>query len=299
MSRKGGAEMKRRLITGLMLLLILEISGLAQSDSESSSGKKSTNDYPRIRTYSTFLARMKSISSPHITRVKIGTINYGTSSYDVFTLSFKPVGPAKKRIILVSGLHGNETAGPEAVLSFFRELTKHPKDYENLAIDAIPMVNPWGWEHNVRYSGDGYDINRDFIAQVTQEAAIVAEFGRDRIYDLVIDHHEAHADGAFIYCYDDRDYALSLELMESLKADGYAVAKTRYNSRWAPENGVVHISNRFGIYGFRGRTAAHFFKNDYRSHAFTMETSVYKKFRDRAALHLFVMKFLIGRFAGD
>ncbi|MBN1699257.1 MAG: DUF2817 domain-containing protein [Spirochaetales bacterium] len=288
--------------TILLLSLMIVVAPLwGQSDaSYRVDGWKGSAAFKQQRNYQDFLKRVHSIKGSSISKEQIGSVTYDGVEYRVMALIHTPERTPEKYVLFISGAHGNETAGPEAIISFFGYIGTHPELFEDIAIYAIPMVNPWGWVHNIRQNANGYDINRDFVNFLTKEARIVSEFGARHEYELVIDHHEAHAGGAFIYAYGYEDSETSRELMRYLKEDGYAVAEQiRSGTRYIP-GGVVSIPSGFTSMTptrWRNRsTIARYFNMNGTAHSFTMETSLYKQFRHRIAVHVEVMKFFIDRY---
>ena len=129
----------------------------------------------------------------------------------------------RPKVLLTSGVHGNERTTPVSVYDFARHLTED-SDYQRLrnAFDwyFVPLVNPWGFSHSevkaadgtigngthyssgsdayvyvdntesirngIRRNADGIDINRDFSAFETQEARIV----KSLLETLTSDHRD-------------------------------------------------------------------------------------------------------------
>jgi hypothetical protein len=284
----------------ILLLVLLNILFQTWGQSDTSyrlEGWKGSSAYAQKRKYDGFLKRVYALDGNNIRVDQIGIVTYDGVEYPVTGLSYTPQTKPKNFVLLVSGAHGNEPAGPEAIIRFFTYLGKHPEKYDDVAIDAIPMVNPWGWTRNIRQNANGYDINRDFINFLTKEARIVRDFGKRHAYNLVIDHHEARADGAFIYAYGDEDSENARNLMRYLKESGYAIVKRRGSSFKPVTDGVVSIPSvhrGFRPVRWRNRsTIVRYFNRNGDVHGFTMETSTLKKINNRIDVHVEVMKFLI------
>ncbi len=304
-------------IISLFLLFCLWTIGYGQSDGSSYKAENwpGSSKYGYVRNYEDFVKRENALASARIRISQIGSVTYDKRTYPIMGFSYLPPEKPRLSVLLVGGQHGNEPASPDAILSFIKYLGTDPPEYKAVAIDAVPLMNPWGWAHNIRFNGDGYDTNRDFINFVTKEAVSVREFTKGKTYDLVIDHHEASREGAFIYSYNDADYELSNSLMKNLAKKGYAIANISRNANSQDEMGVLHIpGNRFlfsrdnsGI-GFSGGNSysstgrmvlARYFQLDNPEvHNFTMETSTYKVFGDRMAVHVETMKYLIAGLLG-
>ncbi|MEP6809725.1 MAG: M14 family metallocarboxypeptidase [Chthoniobacterales bacterium] len=67
--------------------------------------------------------------------------------------------PSANTIYLSAGIHGDEPAGPAALLAWAEgnaaSLRSHP-------FLLFPCLNPWGLLNNSRYDADGCDLNRTF-----------------------------------------------------------------------------------------------------------------------------------------
>jgi protein MpaA len=74
-------------------------------------------------------------------------------------------------IYLSTGIHGDEPAGPLAVLRLIRE-NLWP---EHLEIFVLPCLNPVGFTLNKRENADGRDLNRDY--RQTESSEVAAHIG--------------------------------------------------------------------------------------------------------------------------
>ena len=114
--------------------------------------------------------------------------------------------------------------GPAWAVELIRDLAGNPGWRPGAQIDVIPVVNIWGWAHDIRYTADGRDINRDFASFNTQEARLIRTFLSDRHYDLVIDDHEdPDATGFYLYQYGLKDQEWSREVIAAIRDGGYPI----------------------------------------------------------------------------
>ncbi len=65
----------------------------------------------------------------------------------------------RKRLYISTGIHGDEPAGPLAVLQLLRDAT-WPDD---VGVWLCPCLNPTGFPLNRRENADGVDLNRDYL----------------------------------------------------------------------------------------------------------------------------------------
>lgn len=126
-------------------------------------------------------------------------------------------GTGAPKIYLSAGVHGNEPAGPMALL----ELLRRRAFPEGLNYVLFPLVNPIGLTAGTRENGDGIDLNRDygFAARSAETRAQLAWIGK-KCFDLVICLHEDDdGEGFYLYAHFEEpaphDYpALALEAAE-------------------------------------------------------------------------------------
>ena len=108
-------------------------------------------------------------------------------------------GPAQaaRRVYISAGIHGDEPAGPLALLRLVRA-DHWPDQCEFL---LCPALNPYGLAHNQRVNRDGLDLNRQYLKPVAPEVvshcAWLTEQGR---FDLALCLHEDwEAKGFYLY----------------------------------------------------------------------------------------------------
>ena len=108
---------------------------------------------------------------------------------------FRLIAPSAPKLYLSAGIHGNETSGPVCL----SELIKEPAFFEGIDVTIFPILNPWGYEHNVRRNLHNRDLNRDFkhMQQAETQKHIKLIEGD---YNMVLCLHESrNSDGVFIY----------------------------------------------------------------------------------------------------
>lgn len=95
--------------------------------------------------------------------------------------------PQTRRVYLSAGIHGDEPAGPLAVL----RLLKEDRWPGNLEFHVCPCLNPVGFTLNQRENADGKDLNRDYLHLETAEVrAHVAWLKQQPAFDLCLCLHE-------------------------------------------------------------------------------------------------------------
>ena len=225
--------MQKLLIAGFALFIISCASGHHRPYEEKMAP---------ARDFSAVQAGLQSAvsSSPHLSFKKIGRIAYDGFQTAMWCVSFRPQAPMSYKVLINAGIHGNEPASVAFALQFMEHLANNPDTYSSVAIDIVPIVKPWGWIHDIRYNRDGIDINRDFSTFHSQEAKAIADFLKDKSYDLVLDLHEDRfAKGFYIYQYGMDDKAMAENVVAAIKHMGYPIEEKVNLLILKAENGII------------------------------------------------------------
>ena len=197
---------------------------------------------PIQRSLSAYELRLQTAaaSSRHLSLDEIGRVSYPGFEAPLWRVLFQPDGTVKYKVLFSAGIHGNEPAGAECALRFVEALARKPEKYKDIAFDIIPLVNPWGWAHDIRFNQAGIDINRDFATFDSQEAKIIRHArGKDQ-YTMMFDLHEdPAANGFYIYQYALGDRHLTRQIVAAVKDLGYPVEQDVKMVILKTENGII------------------------------------------------------------
>src|SRR5579871_3667405 len=109
-----------------------------------------------------------------------------TEKYRLLGLTRKVSDPAK-RIYISTGIHGDEPAGPLAVLQLLQE----NRWAANADVWLCPCLNPTGFTLNTRENMRGVDLNRDYLDTKTEEIrAHIAWVEKQPSFDVCLCLHE-------------------------------------------------------------------------------------------------------------
>jgi hypothetical protein len=226
-------------------------------------------------------------SSPYLYLEKIGQVAYGGFQAPMWCVSFRPEAPTSYKVLVNAGIHGNEPAGVAYAIQFVKHLADNPDRYSTVAIDIVPIVNPWGWVHNIRFNRDGIDINRDFSTFHSQEANIIAAFLAEKKYDLMLDLHEdGSASGFYVYQYGMGDKTIVENLVETIEHMGYPIEEKVRVLLLKPENGIMEAPV-WGLWymRFTGQMAiAHYHRMNHSQRVYTIETPTKLAMPDRVCM---------------
>jgi len=106
--------------------------------------------------------------------------------------------PAGEPLYLSAGIHGDEPAGPLALLS----LLEHDLLPRNRAIDMLPLLNPQGLRDGTRTNALGVDLNRDYRNATSHEVRCHRhwlDFHQPRYALTVCLHEDWEAKGFYAY----------------------------------------------------------------------------------------------------
>jgi predicted deacylase len=126
---------------------------------------------------------------------------HATDDFKWLALRREPLAtvPSRRppRIYISTGIHGDEPAGPLAALRLLRE-NRWPA---NAQIVLLPCLNPTGFALNRRESGQGIDLNRDYLHFESDETrAHVAWWEKQPGFDLCLCLHEDwESHGFYLY----------------------------------------------------------------------------------------------------
>lgn len=124
-------------------------------------------------------------------RAKDGVAFYPKKN-PIAPLHFIKIGRGPKRILITSGIHGDERSGPYALIKFLLGR----KNLRNLNADVVPLINPTGFKKRTRKDANGKDLNRWFFDKTRKgepkECRILKNFTRKikRPYELLVSLHE-------------------------------------------------------------------------------------------------------------
>lgn len=155
--------------------------------------------------------------------VEEGRVSYRDTTRPMLSVTSRTENPSK-RLLIVSGIHGNEQAG---IMSVPEILERYDRS-SSVALKVITPTNPIGAAEFSRFNADGYDINRDFLQFRTDEAKTVRRIFDEFKPDFVLSLHEGPQEAAFMFANPHVDNALSLRMLAALEAGGTTLATKDY-----------------------------------------------------------------------
>lgn len=285
--------MEKRLIIATITIIALFLTSCA-----SGSREPFTNRQPEARVIDTLENRLHdavSISTK-LEMTAIGDIRYGDYHTPLWVVSYLP-GPAPDHhLLFCAGIHGNEPAAVEVMIRFIEKLAKNENKFSNYSIDIIPLINPWGWSHDLRFNQQGIDVNRDFASFESQEAVLISEFTAKKRYDLIIDCHEdPDASGFYLYQYANRNQKLSREIIEAIRTLDYPIEQDVNMIILKTDDGLINAP-LWGLYYMKltGQLSmTNYFRLNNSNLVYTIETPTELPWEDRIIMQQKAIEMLI------
>ncbi|MBC2607686.1 M14 family metallopeptidase [Pelagicoccus albus] len=172
------------------------------------------------------------------------------SGYAIYALTRKAAPSGDKpplRLYLSSGIHGDEPAGPLALLELL-ESGLLPRDTD---IAIVPLINPTGIKAKKRENDNGWDLNRDFRYPKNPETQAVREFiiSQAPFHLSVALHEDWESSGFYMYCITpDGDDRLPRKILNEVKKEGPLEPETEIDGHPA-ENGLITRPADFDLEG--------------------------------------------------
>ena len=184
--------MKKKLIV-LSLLFTLLLGFSKAKESKLLTVPEKTN-FKRTSTYREVMGFLKKLKARHPERMKITFFATSTEGKKIPLVILSEEGISKPEeirfteklpVLIMANIHAGEVEGKEATQILMREILEEGRDdlLKNQIVLIIPIFNPDGndkiakgnrrdngpEEAGVRYNGQGYDLNRDYLKLETPE----------------------------------------------------------------------------------------------------------------------------------
>lgn len=212
------------------------------------------------------------------------------------TLLCAEMGPhTAPQIALAGGVHGDEPAGPWALLT----LVESAGLDERYAYRIWACTNPSGYRAGTRANAEGLDINRNFgRGGQTPEARAIITANRDRKFPLSLDLHE-DCDAEGFYCYEYGEGDIGRCVIEAVRAHGFPVQDLTRCDLGAPfenpelDDGVVRPHRTAEGEAIGGLSYTMLIARHAARRALTFETPVRLPWDTRLMIHRIAVKAAI------
>jgi len=246
----------------------------------------------KVRSYAEVIHRIKNLKkhSNSFAIIKLGEICCLQGSYDMFCIQVgTPANPKTKRIFLSAGIHGDEPAGVEAILTFLEYFHEYEVLFEGVAATILPCDNPFGYERNTRENADGLDLNQQFQNQDSiQEICLIKKAIGRSSFDMALAFHE-DVEGEGFYLWERKCTTLKSigELVVQRVAQDYPIERKAQIEGFPNRQGVISLDKR---YLEKGWTQEYYLFRHGTKYCFTLESPVNMLFQKRVEMHLLALR---------
>lgn len=233
---------------------------------------------------------------------QLGIVSTSDGTCPIMKLSWKS-NPAFPRVLLSAGIHGDEPAGPHAVLSLL-ESWKASKSAPPLEfnLDLFPLINPSGFLNKTRENKEGVDLNREFAkGHPAQEVRLLMDNLKHRTYQLSVEFHEdIDAKGFYLYeHFPANSDPIAPAIISCLEQSGHTILKDPVIEGMSAQNGIIHptVERRRSRFRRHGWPEAIYMHRHGTPRTITLETPTCKSLEERVDMHKLAFgtatKFLI------
>jgi hypothetical protein len=187
--------------------------------------------------------------SDKFTVVEIGAIQYPDHEYTLYKITYgRDNAEYIKKYLFLSGIHGIEIA-PVYEMKHFMQYLDSVELIDDIKIDFIYIVNPWGFEHNDRHNGNGIDLNRDFADFETEEIQCLINSIKDETYTGMYDFHEhSKTTGFLLYYYSGKNKRLADDMLKMIEANGIPLENEYVDIVLKTKKGAINVPFYAKIY---------------------------------------------------
>jgi hypothetical protein len=202
----------------------------------------------KVRNYNEQIAFIFNLSGK-FTVNEIGIVNYSGYEYKMYKITYGAVKTNNTRkYLFISGVHGNEIAPIYAMKEFIQRLDLIML-IDNITIDFIYILNPYGFEYGLRYNGNGIDLNRDFINFRTNETKFLVNSIGDKKYTGVYDFHEhGSTTGFMLYYYSYNNRVKANNILKMLQKNNIPLENKFVDVILETKNGAIYVPFYAKIY---------------------------------------------------
>jgi hypothetical protein len=251
----------------------------------------------KIRNYNEQIAFIFNLSSK-FTVNEMGVLNYPGNEYKMYKITYGTVKTnSTKKYLFISGIHGNEIAPIYAMKEFIQYLDSI-KLMDNITIDFIYILNPYGFEYGLRYNGNGIDLNRDFINFETNEIKYLINNIKDKKYTGMYDFHEhGSTTGFMLYYYSRNNRSRANNILEMLQKNNIPLENKYVDVILEAKNGAIYVPFYVKIYFMniiKQATTGLYFSKIKVNEVFVFETPKNMNLERRKTIIIMLLEYITG-----
>jgi hypothetical protein len=237
------------------------------------------------------------VLSNKFTVSEFGTVNYPEDEYKLYKISYGTRTNDSKNYLFISGIHGNEIAPVYAIKEFIQYLDSIQL-INNITIDFFYILNPYGFEYNLRYNGSGNDLNRDFTNFETSEIINFVNNIINTSYNGMYDFHEhGSTTGFLLYYYSKNNKRLAENILETVQNNNIPLENKFVDIILKAKNGAIYVPFYAKIYFMninKQATTGIYFNKININEVFVFETPTIMRIEERKRIISILLKYLVG-----
>ncbi len=230
----------------------------------------------------------------------LGKIDSDGASIPILSLSRKNKG-LSPRILIAAGIHGDEPAGPHAILSLLERFPEEWPEFAGCHVEIVPLINPTGFDLRQRSNKFGTDLNRAFGSPAPPaEIRFLMDDYRRRSIDLFVDLHE-DVDTPGFYLYElspSESEAFGPSIISALREAGHPINESSVIEGMEARDGLILRTSRpIPRYFRKGAPQGLYLKKLGASRTLTFETPPKLPLEERVAMHLLSLRTVLSRWS--
>ena len=166
----------------------------------------------------------------------------------------------------------------------------------------IPIVNPWGWVHDIRDNKAGIGINRDWPTFKARETEILRQILKNKTYDLMVDLHEdPTARGFYLIQYGLDDSSVGEKIVAAVEDMGYPIEQDVSLVTLKTVNGIIDAP-MWGLWYMRltGQLSiTNYYRLNNSRFVYAIETPTILMWEDRLKIQITAVAMLLEHYTGD
>jgi len=160
--------------------------------------------------YNPYLKKLRPVcSQKKIKLIKLGTAN----SFPLYQIILNP--SASKTVVFSAGIHGNEIAGPLAVIQFLKQFNQ--KKWSGLKIVIFPVANPAGFDNNDRLNHLRIDLNRQFCKRNLKNENKILFNSLKKVFFFHAIHEDITVSSFYLYNFENKKEKIYRDIISIAK----------------------------------------------------------------------------------
>jgi len=250
---------------------------------------------------------IQEIQGHHLEKAGFNATLLGEIETDIGSCPFirlkRKSGTGVPKVLLSAGIHGDEPAGPHAVLDLLKKISEGKILLPQINLDIFPLINPSGFLRRTRTNQHGFDLNRCFATgHPPKEIRIMMNFLKNREYDLSVEFHEdIDTKGFYLYEHQPANTGSDSnkwgqEITALLRSKGFPINDNPIIEGMPAINGVISPKRRKRSFFRRhGWPQAFYMHKHGTRRTLTLETPPCISIEDRVKIHIETFLFALSK----